>query len=302
MQMAHDRLVTLAAAVALGTTSAFAGPDLAFELEPTDVGADLVPALGVTATVQEPVAAPEEVAAPAAATTWHVHVIPAFWVPAKFDGDIDVGPIETQGNLDLGDLLDALDFALEGGIAVSNGDWSILAYGSYFKLGAEVRSQQPLGVAETDMDYELTIFDIAVGKRLARGPLGNGSWRADLLAGGRYWEQKVEIRQSDPVGFNPMIDRRDDWVDAFVGGRVVLDINEAVALWFRGDVGGFSIGSSADLTWTLTAMLELRLSEAWRLVAGYRYVDVDWDKGSGRRRIELDYKIHGPIIGASVRF
>jgi opacity protein-like surface antigen len=75
-----------------------------------------------------------------------------------------------------------------------------------------------------------------------------------------------------------------------------------VALWFRGDVGGFSIGSSADLTWTLTGMLEVKLSDTWVLIAGYRYVNVDWDKGSRPRRIELDYEIHGPIIGVSIRF
>ena len=75
-----------------------------------------------------------------------------------------------------------------------------------------------------------------------------------------------------------------------------------MAVWFRGDIGGFSIGSSSDLTWTLTAMLELDLSDTWSLAAGYRYVDVDWTKGSGIHRFEFDYKIHGPLLGAIIRF
>jgi opacity protein-like surface antigen len=165
-----------------------------------------------------------------------------------------------------------------------------------------VTSEQPLSVAETSLDYQLAIVDFAVGKRVSKGPIGSGRYKADILGGARYWVQRVEIDQDDPVGFEPMIDRRDDWVDAFVGGRIIVDVNEDVALWFRGDVGGFSIGSSSDLTWTLTAMLEVQLSERWFLVAGYRYVEVDWDTGSGLSRVEFDYKIHGPIIGAGIRF
>ena len=49
-------------------------------------------------------------------------------------------------------------------------------------------------------------------------------------------------------------------------------------------------------------MLELDLSDTWSLVAGYRYVDVDWSTGSGLGRFDFDYQIHGPIIGASIRF
>ena len=152
------------------------------------------------------------------------------------------------------------------------------------------------------MDYKMTIVDFAVGKRVATGPMGTGAWRADLLGGLRYWDHKVELDQNDPIGFEPTITRSADWVDTFVGGRVILDVNDDVALWFRGDIGGFSIGSSADLTWTLTGMFELKLSDTWFLVVGYRYVNVDWDTGSRPRRIAFDYEIHGPIIGASIRF
>jgi len=288
------------ALVALSPARALADPDLSLELDLSNGRVALLPVVSAAA-LQDP-SPPQEASPPPDANPWHVHLIPAFWIPIAFEGNVDVGPVRTEIDLDASDIFSGLDFAIEGGIAVSNGDWSFMFYGSYFNLGADVTSQQPLSVAKTDMDYELTILDLAVGKRLGRGPMGAGEWRVDLLGGLRYWEQKVEIKQSDPIGFDPMIDRRDDWVDAFVGGRVILDVNDDVAIWFRGDIGGFSIGSSADLTWTLTTMLEWKLSDTWVLVAGYRYVDVEWDKGSRPRRIEFDYKIHGPIIGVSIRF
>jgi opacity protein-like surface antigen len=297
--------------IAMSAAHSFAGPapsselesttDLSFELTPVTGGVDLVPALSAAA-VQDP-AEPEEVVARSDADSWRVGFMPAFWVPVSFDGTIEVGPVETKIDLDFSDLMDALDFVMEGGLTLSNDDWSILAYGSYFKLGADVKSQTLFGLEEeTSLDYELTLVDVAVGKRIARGPLGTGAWRADLLGGMRYWDQKVEIDQSDPVGLAPSIERDVDWVDAFIGGRIVLDISEDVSIWFRGDIGGFSIGSSSDLTWTLATSLEWKLSDNFALVAGYRYVDVDRTTGSGLSRFELDYSIHGPIVGGLIRF
>jgi opacity protein-like surface antigen len=297
--------------VAMSAAHSFAGTDpssefesttdLSFELTPASGGVDLVPALSAAA-VQDP-AEPEEVVAPSDAESWRVGFVPAFWVPVGFNGTIVAGPIETDIDLGFSDLMDALDFVIEGGLTLSNDDWSILAYGSYFKLGADVKSQTLFGLEEeTSLDYELTLVDVAVGKRIVRGPLGAGSWKADVLGGFRYWGQKVEIDQTDPVGLAPSIERDVDWVDGFIGGRVVLDINEQLSIWFRGDVGGFGIGSSSDLTWTLATMLEWNISDRFALVAGYRYVDVDRTTGSGLSRFELDYSVHGPIIGGIIRF
>jgi hypothetical protein len=286
--------------IAISTARSVAGPGVDFELEPTNSGVDLLPALGAAAG-QDP-ALPGAPPPPSEVAPWRLHLIPAFWVPIVVTGTVDVGPIRTEVDLNASEIFDGLDFALEGGLALSNGDWSLLLYASYFKIGADVRSRGPLGFEETSMDYQMTIVDCAVGKRIGRGPIGTGAWRADLLGGVRYWDHKVEIDQTDPIGFEPMIAKSSDWVDAFVGGRIVVDVNEDTVLWFRGDIGGFSIGSSSELSWTLTAMLELELSDTWSFVAGYRYVDVDWESGIGPSRFKFDYEIHGPIIGASIRF
>jgi opacity protein-like surface antigen len=299
--MSAVRISVALATVLLSPTRVPAGPGLSFELEPAGAGVDLVPALGAASLRAPPDS--EGAAPPPAADPWHLSVIPTFWAPIGFDGTVEVGPIATEIDLGASDIYDNLDSAIEGGMALSNDDWSFLLYGSYFKLGGDVRSRLSLGLeGDTSLEYELTIVDFAVGKRIARGSIGSAAWKADLLGGLRYSQHEFEISQTDPLGFDPMIDLSQDWVDAFVGGRLTLDFNEAVRLWFRGDVGGFSIGSSADLTWTLTAMLELRLSDRWLLVAGYRYLDVEWDRGSGPSRIEYDYALHGPMIGASVRF
>jgi hypothetical protein len=297
--------------VAMSAAHSFAGPDpsselesttgLSFELTPASGGVDLLPGFSAAA-LQDP--APLEEPLPGSdADQWRLSLIPAFWVPLAAHGTLGVGPVEAEVDLNASELIDGLKFVIEGGLALTNDDWSLLLYASYFNMGVDVPSRGPLNDFEqTAMDYQMTIVDCAVGKRIGRGPIGTGTWRADLLGGLRYWDHKVELDQTDPVGFAPSIARSANWVDAFIGGRIVLDVNDNVALWFRGDVGGFSIGSSSDLTWTLAAMLELDLSDTWSLVVGYRYVDVDRSTGSGLGQFDFDYELHGPIIGATVRF
>ena len=38
------------------------------------------------------------------------------------------------------------------------------------------------------------------------------------------------------------------------------------------------------------------------VIAGYRYLDVDWEQGSGSSRIGYDWAIHGPILGVNIHF
>ncbi|UCC99467.1 MAG: hypothetical protein JSW66_06205 [Phycisphaerales bacterium] len=35
---------------------------------------------------------------------------------------------------------------------------------------------------------------------------------------------------------------------------------------------------------------------------GYRYLDIDYDTGSGATKLEYDVAMHGPILGASFHF
>ena len=49
-------------------------------------------------------------------------------------------------------------------------------------------------------------------------------------------------------------------------------------------------------------MGDLRLSSNLSLLFGYRYLDVDWSKGSGSSRTEYDIYVHGPIVGLRIAF
>ena len=87
-----------------------------------------------------------------------------------------------------------------------------------------------------------------------------------------------------------------------IGGRFVFNFSEKFNASFRGEVGGFGIGSGSTLTWNITAMAEYKLAPNVGLAAGFRYRDLDWSKGSGLDKLEYDLDIYGPIIGVSIHF
>ena len=66
-------------------------------------------------------------------------------------------------------------------------------------------------------------------------------------------------------------------------------------------MGGFGIGSASDLTWSITTYLNYQFSKHWSLAGGYRYLDMDYSRGSGTSKFGLDGSLEGFMIGFSWR-
>jgi hypothetical protein len=50
------------------------------------------------------------------------------------------------------------------------------------------------------------------------------------------------------------------------------------------------------------ALLGYHISERTTLWAGYRHLDIDYDKGSGSELFAMDIAMSGPIVGLEIRF
>ncbi|MBW2236914.1 MAG: hypothetical protein JRG85_16150 [Deltaproteobacteria bacterium] len=157
----------------------------------------------------------------------------------------------------------------------------------------------------------------------------------DLFAGARYWNVKMEadvfvppvsvpgftvstaVRVTGPRpgqsrmnfgevqvpgvtvgGLDEDFETTLDWVDAVIGARVSADLTQRLQLIATGDVGGFGIGSAADVTWQALGVVGWRIGESWSLQLGYRAIGVDLDRGVN----SLDLVAHGPILGAVWRW
>ncbi len=122
------------------------------------------------------------------------------------------------------------------------------------------------------------------------------------MLGGRYTRLNPELEiTGGPIAVSG--GKTQDWVDPIVGGRVFLDLADNLTLVFRGDVGGFGVGS--DFTWNVAGLLLYDFDLFGRdasFVAGYRVLDQDFEDGSGANKFAYEITTHGPVFGLAIRF
>ena len=236
---------------------------------------------------------------------WRFEPYVAGWLPLKLKGDVTMRGTVTNVNVDLDTLISDLDWVIEGGFQLTNDQWSIVTFGFWGKLETESKTSGPLGERDTTLSLEEALLDVALLYRIGEWPLGNSetaTWGFDLGPGLRYWHVDVEVDTKGALGIDPDLSRVDDWVDPLVNGRLNFHFSEKFEGWVRADVGGFGIGSASDLTYSFSAMGAFKLSPNVSLLAGYRYMNLDWSSGSGADKAAYDYYFHGPIFGLSITF
>jgi hypothetical protein len=209
--------------------------------------------------------------------------------------DVDVGLGDT---LDL--IFDDLQFAFMGRFEARKGNLLFTLDVDYTDLEDDNTTARGL---EADVTAQSWIVEFGAGYRLGTWPLSPSVYPAlafDVLAGGRYvWlDLGIDI-SGGPLGGDD-VEHDVDWLDPFVGGRLLLTLSPRVSLVVRGDVGGFGVGS--DLTWNLVGNVQYHLSRTVSLDAGYRALSIDYEQGSGTDCFRFDMILHGPMLGAVFHF
>ena len=238
------------------------------------------------------------------------------WLPLRISGPVEIGDTSTDVDATLGELLDGLDGLFEGGFAVTNDKWSFEVWSLFMDVGADARTTALLGTRETEVDFRATLVDMVVAYRLGEGSLGRNetaTWGMDFLTGLIVYDLDLEVDTLGPFGVDLELARDENWVDFIVGGRLEFEFSDRFSMSLQGEIGGFSIGTSSKLVWNTTILGEYKLArkhrlikcqhfDDCRLVAGFRYFDVDWEKGSGIDRVGYDWEVWGPIAGVNIYF
>jgi hypothetical protein len=90
------------------------------------------------------------------------------------------------------------------------------------------------------------------------------------------------------------------WVDPIIITRIKSAAGKKFIYQFRGDIGGFGIGSK--FAWQVQAYAGYRFSKLFQLTGGYRVISVDYDKGSGQDRFLYDINTFGPVVRLGFNF
>ncbi len=94
--------------------------------------------------------------------------------------------------------------------------------------------------------------------------------------------------------------KRKTWVDPVIIVRAQTPLENKWIFQFRGDVGGFGVGS--DLTWQIQANAGYRWSSLFSTTVGYRILDIDYEKGDGAERFMYDIATSGISIRLGFSF
>jgi len=227
---------------------------------------------------------------------WEFRGAAYLWM-ANIKGTQTVKGQEADLDVSFGDVLDVLDFAAEAHVeALKDDTWGFFIDGTYLKLGPEAKQ----GPVHIRVGYKYWLWEAGGVYRASSWATSNGRAAVDLLLGGRYTSMDVDLDfQKLPL---PDVGGSASWTDLIVGARLVADLPNHWSLVLRGDVGGFGIGDSSDLSAQGVLVARWNFQPDWNLAVGYRALYQDYESGSGANKFAYDGTTHGPVLGVEYRF
>lgn len=187
------------------------------------------------------------------------------------------------------EIFSHLDFGAMLYLEARTDQWTIGSDFVYMKLSQDVKSTTVINSGEIELKqmiwelsglyHVLPYLETGIGFRL-----NNISMAADInrnVVGGGT----TELLNAENSEF---------WVDPVIIARLSETIDDTWQFQFRGDLGGFGIGS--DFTWQLQGSVGYRFSKLFQTTVGYRIIGMDYDKGSGPDRFRYNMDTFGPMI------
>lgn len=226
-------------------------------------------------------------AAPAAAQTtdrptaamdgrWHFNLAPYMWMTG-IKGDLSVAnlpsvPVEAG----FSDIWDNFDMGVLGHVDARRNRVGMSVDFVYTNLGAPVvRSAPVIGSLALEADVRQLITEGTAFYRVASGGRADNPAHLDVLAGARYYGTKTRLEATTGAGAEYDSRSQDmSWVDALAGLKFRAPLGSRFALLGRADIAGFG----SQLTWNVEGDLGFLASRHWTIGAGWRYMDIDYEK------------------------
>ena len=200
-------------------------------------------------------------------------------------GDLGIGPVNADLNFGFDQVWDNLEFAGMGSVRVGYDRWALTTDVIYMGLQGSknnLTAELDQWMVEPTLSYRFCQY-------------------FEALAGARYNNLSGELRGPGVIIPSGVIrSGTQEWWDPVVGGNVNLPLGKGFSFNVRGDVGGF--GAASDLAWQAFPYFGWRFAEWGSFEAGYRWLYMDYETGSGSSRFKYDVLNQGPQLGVTFRF
>jgi opacity protein-like surface antigen len=249
-----------------------------------------IAALGLGLALATSVAAAQEEEKKRENETSSFEFTPYFWA-AGTKGSATVRGLTTDVGVKFKDLVEDVDFGVMATAKLRLKRWTFTGDFSYMRLTAD---GDPSGspFSSSHLDTQLLMGSLTTGYTMTMEDRG----LAEFFAGARVMNLDTDLNFDGGGQPATSVSQKKTWVDPIVGANFQFDLGKSWYLHALTDVGGF--GVSSWLTGQVLLGASLRLSEHWRISAGYRYISDDFEDGTFHWKIAE----HGVVAGVGVRF
>jgi hypothetical protein len=221
---------------------------------------------------------------------WHFSLSPYLWF-AGAHGTAGALGHDVSIHASPADLLSHFDIGLMGAAAARRRRFLLDGDLLWIRISdSKALPSAGLGAVSADARLGQLVWTSKLGYRL----IDSKKVKADANVGARFWHvgQKLSFNPST-LGLN--FNGSQNWADVVIGGRVQLPIGEKAVIDTLGDVGGW--GATSQLDYQFAALLGYKIHPKWTLLAGYRYLFVDYRPGSS----VLNMVTSGALLGATFK-
>jgi opacity protein-like surface antigen len=231
-------------------------------------------------------------AAPVSAqgTDWSYAAVIYAWLPG-IDSSFETEFGTVESSLSTGDVLDDLDFAFMGAFEARTGNWSLIGDLLYSRLSDGRATPRGVLFSEATLKTSVTALTGYALYRLS----GDAPVAADLGLGFRAFNVTADATLTSASRLETRSASGDsNWVDPLIAGRLIVPFDDLWSGTLIADAGG----TGASDTWQALATVNYRISDAWSVNAGYRYMSIEKELSGIPTTLDLS----GPLIGFSYRF
>jgi hypothetical protein len=214
---------------------------------------------------------------------WQFLLAPYLWA-VNINGDITARGVEGDINLGFDELLDQVDIAAQVHFEAKKDKWAFILDSTYVEASDD-NARVGSAPAETELEYLMT--ELLTAYRFSP------KW--EVIGGLRSWDMENIVT----IGGGPRVKQSTDWVDLVAGARFTTKLTDKWSFVGRGDIGGFGISDSSDISLGASALFFWHFSKNDSLVLGYRILTLDREDGSGANKFEVDLTQDGPIVGVA---
>lgn len=256
---------------------------------------------------------------------WHFKIQPYFTLPISTYGTNTIGDRSLSYSLSLGEVLSALNFALYARAEAWHSNLGFIIDASYQNLGGVANASRDRRRLQADLSatagYSQGIYDFAVSYHfgapaqfsLPEKPTNRSFplyWFEPIL-GARLNALNASITARADVNlsfeqlgldfqrnFQRTVSRGRTWLEPMVGAKIGMQVSDPITLWLRGDVSGFGLAGSTDLSWNIFAAADWWISPTTSLQIGYRFYGISY----GNNDLVFNQQYNGPYLGVTFNF